>query len=79
MGAKELYIPPYSPDFNPIEQIFAKLKAYLRKTAARTLPNLKAAIRSAFNSLTPKACRNCLAAAGCDAYDPTCSATALAG
>lgn len=69
-GAKVLYLPPYSPDFNPIEQIFAKLKVDLRKTAARTLPDLKAAIHSAFDSLTPKACRNCLAAAGYDAFDP---------
>ncbi|MCP1557873.1 UNVERIFIED_ORG: transposase [Methylobacterium sp. SuP10 SLI 274] len=70
-GAKLLYLPPYSPDLNPIEQIFAKLKADLRKAAARTLPDLKAAIRSALDSLTPKACRNCLTAAGYDAYDPT--------
>ncbi|EHP90470.1 transposase, partial [Methylorubrum extorquens] len=65
------YLPPYSPDLNPIEQIFAKLKGHLRKAAARTLPDLKEAIRSAFDTLTPKACRNCLAAAGYDAYDPT--------
>ncbi|AMB43373.1 transposase [Methylobacterium sp. AMS5] len=71
VGAKLLYLPPYSPDFNPIEQVFAKLKADLRKAAARTFPDLKAAIRSAFDSLTPKACRNCLTAAGYDAYDPT--------
>ena len=71
VGAKVIYRPPYSPDFSPIERIFAKLKADLRKTAARTLPDLKAAIRSAFNSLTPNTCRNGLAAAGYDAYDPT--------
>lgn len=70
-GAKLLYLPPYSPDLNPIEQVFAKLKADLRKAAARTLPDLKAAIRSAFDSLTPKACQNCIAAAGYDAFDPT--------
>ncbi|MEN3208576.1 IS630 family transposase [Methylorubrum populi] len=69
-GARLLYLPPYSPDFNPIEQIFAKLKADLRKAAARTVPDLRAAIRSAFDSLSPKQCRNCLAAAGYDAYDP---------
>ncbi len=71
VGAKVLYLPPYSPDFNPIEQVFAKLKADLRKAATRTLPELTAAICSAFDSLTPKACRNCLTAAGYDAYDPT--------
>ena len=37
-GATLLYLPPYSPDFNPIEQAFAKLKALLRKAAARTIP-----------------------------------------
>src|SRR6188508_2834401 len=36
-GASLLYLPPYSPDFNPIEQAFAKLKALLRKAAARTV------------------------------------------
>lgn len=71
MGAKVLYLPSYSPDFNPIEEVFAKLKADLRKAAARTLPNLRTAICSAFDSLTPNACRNCLAAAGHHAYDPT--------
>lgn len=70
-GVKLLYLPPYSQDLNPIEQVFAKLKADLRKAAARTLPDLKAAIRSAFDRLTPKACRNCIAAAGYDAFDPT--------
>ena len=69
-GARLLYLPPYSPDFNPTEQVFAKLKADLRKAAARTVPNLRAAIRSAFDSLTPKQGRNCLAAADYDAYDP---------
>ncbi|MGE7157649.1 hypothetical protein ACQKJ1_28570, partial [Methylorubrum rhodesianum] len=59
------------PSTPSIEQIFAKLKGHLRKAAARTLPDLKEAIRSAFDTLTPKACRNCLAAAGYDAYDPT--------
>ena len=39
-GARLLYLPPYSPDFNPIEQAFAKLKALLRKAAARTLDAL---------------------------------------
>ena len=41
-GARLLYLPPYSPDFNPIEQAFAKLKALLRKAAARTLDALEA-------------------------------------
>ena len=43
-GAELRYLPPYSPDFNPIEQFFAKLKALLRKAAARTVDALIAAI-----------------------------------
>ncbi len=69
-GARLLYLPPYSPDLNPIEQIFAKLKASLRKAAARTFPALKAAIQSAFDRVTLHECRNCIAAAGYDANDP---------
>jgi transposase len=38
VGARLLYLPPYSPDLNPIEQVFAKLKALLRKFKERTLP-----------------------------------------
>lgn len=69
-GARLLYLPPYSPDFNPIEQAFAKLKALLRSAAARTVTELKNAIRRAFAAFTPDECRNYLAAAGYDAYDP---------
>ena len=43
-GAELRYLPPYSPDFNPIEQFFARLKALLRKAAARTVESLIAAI-----------------------------------
>jgi transposase len=64
VGARLLYLPPYSPDFNPIEQAFAKLKALLRTAAARTVPDLQAAIQQAFTGFTPKECRNYLAAAG---------------
>ena len=63
-GARLLYLPPYSPDFNPIEQAFAKLKALLRSAAARTVPDLRATIRQAFSRFTPRDCRNYLAAAG---------------
>ena len=66
VGARVLYLPPYSPDFNPIEQIFAKLKHLLRTAAARTVPDLWAAIREAFTGFTPTECRNCLTAAGYD-------------
>jgi len=63
-GARLLYLPSYSPDLNPIEQAFAKLKALLRRAAARTIPELWAAIRQAFTCFTPHKCRNYLAAAG---------------
>ncbi|GEP07372.1 hypothetical protein MOX02_54100 [Methylobacterium oxalidis] len=59
-----MYLPSYSPDLNPIEQAFAKLKALLRSAAARRIPELWAAIRHAFTHFTPQECRNCLAAAG---------------
>jgi transposase len=63
-GARILYLPPYSPDFNPIEQVFAKLKALLLTAAARTVPDLRDAIRQAFSRFTPRECRNYLAASG---------------
>ena len=69
-GARLRYLPPYSPDFNPIENAFAKLKALLRTAAVRTIPALWAAIREAFNCFKPDECRNYLVAAGYDAYDP---------
>jgi transposase len=63
-GARLLYLPSYSPDLNPIEQAFAKLKALLRSAAARTIPDLWTAIRQAFTRFTPQECRNYLTAAG---------------
>jgi transposase len=66
-GATLLYLPPYSPDFNPIENAFAKLKALLRKAAERTLDGLWRAIGSIIDTFTPAECRNYFAAAGYDA------------
>ena len=66
-GASLLYLPPYSPDFNPIENAFAKLKAMLRKAAARTVDALWNVIGRAVETFTPRECANCFAAAG---YDP---------
>lgn len=63
-GARLLFLPPYSPDFNPIEHAFAKLKALLRTACARTTPDLHNAIRSAFARFTPQECRNYVTAAG---------------
>ena len=48
-----LYLPPYSPDFNPIEMLWSKLKAFLRKEKARSLPDLDIAIPRAFDSIGP--------------------------
>ena len=66
-GAQLLFLPPYSPDFNPIENAFAKLKAMLRKAAKRTVDALWSAIGHLVNDFTPTECRNYFAAAG---YDP---------
>ena len=63
-GAELRYLPPYSPDLNPIENAFAKLKAALRKAEARTLDQLEAAIRDALPTFRPNECANYFAAAG---------------
>jgi transposase len=57
-GAKLLYLPPYSPDFNPIEQLFAKLKALLRKAAERSVEGLWNRIAELLNAFTPAECTN---------------------
>jgi len=66
-GAKLLYLPPYSPEFNPIENAFAKLKAMLRKAAARTVESLWNTIGRIIDTFTPTECANYFAAAGYDA------------
>ena len=63
-GASILYLPAYSPDLNPIEQVFAKLKALLRKAAARTRDELWDVIGSLLDAFTPAECRNYLENAG---------------
>jgi transposase len=65
-GARLMYLPPYSPDLNPIEMAFAKLKAALRKAAARSLEALWTAIADALTTFTPQDCTNFFAAAGYD-------------
>ena len=65
-GARLLYLPPYSPDFNPIENAFAKLKALLRKAAERSVEGLWAAIGYRRQRLQPQECTNYFAAAGYD-------------
>ena len=66
-GAELLFLPPYSPDLNPIEMAFSKLKALLRKAAQRTVDGLWAAIARLIETFAPQECRNYFAAAG---YDP---------
>ena len=63
-GAFVLYLPSYSPDLNPIEQAFAKLKALLRKAAARTVEDLWQAIADSLDQFTPDECANYLRNAG---------------
>lgn len=58
VGARVLYLPRYSPDLNPIEQLFAKLKALLRKAAARTVDALWAVVGQIINSLPALECQN---------------------
>jgi transposase len=63
-GAELRYLPPYSPDLNPIEMAYSKLKAFLKKAAARTIEDLWRAIAEALPRFTADECRNYLAAAG---------------
>ena len=57
-GAKLFFLPPYSPDLNPIEQVFAKLKTLLRKAAARTVDAISTAIGQLLDQFTPQECAN---------------------
>jgi transposase len=66
-GAELRFLPPYSPDFNPIENVFAKMKAWLRRVAARTVDALHSTVRDAIDAITPKECAACFTTAG---YEP---------
>lgn len=67
IGARLLFLPPYSPDFNPIEMAFSKLKALLRKAAARTVDELWSVVADCLSAFTAEECRHYFEAAG---YDP---------
>ncbi|MSO68014.1 MAG: IS630 family transposase, partial [Pseudolabrys sp.] len=67
-GAKLILLPKYSPDLNPIEQVFAKLKHLLRKAAARTVDAVCAAIGQLLQAFSPQECANYFKNAG---YAPT--------
>ena len=66
-GASLLFLPPYSPDFNPIEKAFAKLKALLRKAAERTVSGLWDLIGKLVDLFHPTECANYFSSCG---YDP---------
>ncbi len=66
-GAGILFLPPYSPDFNPIEMAFSKIKALLKKAAARSVHTLWDAIRDAIDAVTPQDARSFFTACG---YEP---------
>jgi transposase len=63
-GAKLFFLPKYSPDLNPIEQVFAKLKHLLRKAAARTVDAVCTAIGELLDAFTPEECANYLKNSG---------------
>jgi len=64
VGARLIFLPKYSPDLNPIEQVFAKLKTLLRKAAARTVDAISAAIGQLLGRFTPQECANYFKNAG---------------
>src|SRR5271157_175069 len=63
-GAKVLYLPPYSPDLNPIEKLFSKLKALLRKAAKRSIDELWQEIGELLNTVSSSECANYFASSG---------------
>ena len=64
VGARLLFLPPYSPDLNPIEQVFAKLKHLMRKAAERTAPETWQRIGTLLNEFSPTECQNYLVNSG---------------
>jgi len=64
IGAKLVFLPKYSPDLNPIEQVFAKLKGFVRKQAPRTFDAVSTAIADGLKTVTTRECANYLAHAG---------------
>jgi len=64
VGARLIFLPPYSPDLNPIEQVFAKLKLLLRKAAERTVEATWQRIGTLLDAFPPKECANYLTNSG---------------
>ncbi len=67
VGAKVVYLPPYSPDFNPIELVFSKLKWLLRGAAARTVEGLHSQLGSLLDHFPPNECASYLRHCGYNA------------
>lgn len=65
-GARVLYLPPYSPDFEPVEKPFSKIKSILERIAAHTLNALYPAVAEPLRSVTPQECLNYFAASDYD-------------
>jgi transposase len=63
-GCRLEYLPPYSPDLNPIERAFSKFKRLLRRAAARTVEGVYEAMRAALKEFTPAECRNYILSCG---------------
>lgn len=66
-GCTLVYLPPYSPDFNPIENMWSKVKAILRTTAARTFDTVIDAVARALDAITPEDCEGYFGHCGYDA------------
>jgi transposase len=64
VGAKILYLPHYSPDFNPIEKVFSKLKTLLRRTAKRTVDSPWSEIGNLLDSFSTQECQNYFTSCG---------------
>lgn len=67
-GVRYMYLPPYSPELNPIEKLWPKVKAFLRKIKARTLDALPDAIQCAFQIVSPSGCSDCFHSCGHSPY-----------
>jgi len=64
VGARILYLPPYSPDFNPIEKVFSRLKTLLRSAAKRTVDSLWSEIGVLLDAFSSQECQNYFASCG---------------
>ena len=67
-GVRCIYLPPYSPDLNPIEKLWSTVKSFLRKFKARTLDALPNAIQCAFQTVSPSGCSGCFHSCGYSSY-----------